>query len=270
MLGQRILTALLLIPLVLWAVFSLSPLAFVISSLVVFVFAALEWAQLCQFKSMQKSIFLVGFLLFCALIYWVNHLGSLLIGTLLWLAPLYWVSTYKGHPPYILQLKFMKALFGIFILAFAWQGLCFIRNAQGPWWLILLFVLVWACDTFAYFVGRKWGKMPLLSEVSPNKTIEGFLGGVFGTLTLSCLIYIAFVKSNLSMSLPFIVWLSISYVTILLTVLGDLFESLVKRLVNVKDSGRILPGHGGILDRIDSLVAALPFYALSLAWTASG
>jgi phosphatidate cytidylyltransferase len=141
------------------------------------------------------------------------------------------------------------------------------RLPAGSMWIIMLFILVWSADTFAYFIGKKWGHKSLAPLISPKKTVAGFWGGLLGALLLSLVVFVLLKNfTNKIFFPPLIVWISIAYITILLAILGDLFESLVKRLTGVKDSGKLLPGHGGVLDRLDSLVGALPFYALSLAW----
>jgi phosphatidate cytidylyltransferase len=130
--------------------------------------------------------------------------------------------------------------------------------SASPWWLMYLFGLVWVADSGAYFTGKFLGKHKLIPDVSPNKTIEGLLGGLVLTLIL-----IAAVAHHQQLeSTKLIVFVALSIVTVLASVLGDLFESLLKRKANIKDSGSLLPGHGGVLDRIDSILAAAPIFAL--------
>ncbi len=193
----------------------------------------------------------------------------LLAGALFWCLAAYWILNYKATVPLLLQSEGIKALIGLIVLSSGAFALCSLQKLTlGPLWIILLFSLVWGADTFAYFMGRKWGKTPLAPQISPKKTLAGFWGGLVGTLFCAMMIFLAlktqsFAKGHL---MPFSAWISIAYITLLLCVLGDLFESWVKRLAGVKDSGRLLPGHGGILDRIDSLLAALPFYTLAIVW----
>lgn len=128
----------------------------------------------------------------------------------------------------------------------------------SPAHLLYAMLLVWVADSMAYFVGRKWGKTKFIPHVSPNKSTEGLLAGAgFGALV--AFILSAYLAPDARMAL---VWVSV--VAILASVLGDLFESMLKRIAGVKDSGRILPGHGGVLDRIDGLLCAMPIFAL--AW----
>ena len=123
-----------------------------------------------------------------------------------------------------------------------------------------MFVLVWCADSGAYFVGRKLGKRKMSPHVSPNKSVEGLYGG----LATGCLVVLGVsfgLLKNWS-SLAIVLFLGLSLLTIVMSVFGDLFESMMKRHAGIKDSGRILPGHGGVLDRIDSQLSAMPIFAL--------
>ena len=121
------------------------------------------------------------------------------------------------------------------------------------------FILIWFNDSFAYFVGKKFGKQKLFYSISPHKTVEGFLGGLF-FCCLSASLVSRFVNNTLSTS----EWLMIAVIISVFGTLGDLIESKFKRVSNVKDSGRIIPGHGGMLDRLDSIIFASPYIYLFL------
>ena len=151
---------------------------------------------------------------------------------------------------------------GLLVLLPCWASVNFIRNQDdsGLAMLLFLFVLVWGADSTAYFVGKKWGKTKLAQSVSPGKTVEG-LGGAL----LFAVIFSLAVFSANAVSLSFWPWgIALSVITVLFSVVGDLFESVMKRQIGVKDSGVLFPGHGGLLDRIDSLTAAAPLFALGL------
>lgn len=126
------------------------------------------------------------------------------------------------------------------------------RNV-GLEFIIFALLLVWTTDSGAYFIGRKMGKKKLWPEISPNKTVEGFVGGVITAVVFACIMQLVFPISSS--------WLLLVVITVIASIfgqLGDLVESAIKRHYAVKDSGNILPGHGGILDRFDSLIFVLP------------
>lgn len=122
--------------------------------------------------------------------------------------------------------------------------------------IISIFIIVWTNDTFAYLIGKKFGRRKLFEKVSPKKTIEGFIGGLFGALIAGVLISIYFIDMNILNMLIFATIISV------FGSIGDLIESKFKRNANVKDSGKIMPGHGGMLDRLDSVIFAVPFIVL--------
>ncbi|MBF7687165.1 phosphatidate cytidylyltransferase [Acinetobacter rathckeae] len=132
----------------------------------------------------------------------------------------------------------------------------------SAWWLMYLFLLVWTADSGAYFVGRKLGKRPMVPHVSPKKTIEGLCGGLLTSLIIIVVVQSIYLDHlNLRQHSAFLL---LSLLTVLASVLGDLIESMLKRRAGVKDSGTLLPGHGGILDRIDSLLTAAPVFAAGI------
>ncbi len=129
-------------------------------------------------------------------------------------------------------------------------------NVYNPKTIIAIFVLIWANDTFAFVVGKTIGKHKLFERVSPKKTIEGFVGGLIFAIFFSILIAKYFIFE------PIVLWVGISFMVSIFGTLGDLVESKFKRLAGVKDSGKIMPGHGGILDRLDSIIFVAPFVFL--------
>ncbi len=268
MLLKRMITALILIPIVLGAVVYFPAFYFSLLAALVMGWGAYEWAMLCELDTFKASLYVVAFFIVCALLGWCQCHSLLLLGAAFWLLPSYWILTYRDRAPQILMYSHAKAVMGLVVLCTAWYGLSVIKALpRGEVWIISLLILVWACDSFAFFVGRRFGKQPLALKISPKKTIEGFYGCLIGTLVLGILMYFSLSQTGFRTYLiPFSAWISLCYITILLAVVGDLFESLLKRLCGVKDSGELLPGHGGMLDRIDSLIAVLPVFALSLVW----
>jgi phosphatidate cytidylyltransferase len=151
----------------------------------------------------------------------------------------------------------------------AWCALAVIHSSEphGHRWLLLALLLVWAADSGAYFAGRKFGGKwfagrKLAPRISPNKTLEGLAGGV--ALAMLVAVVGALVIGTPAAQLPAVALVALF--TVLFSVAGDLFESLLKRHVGMKDSGHLIPGHGGVLDRIDSVLAALPVFALGKIW----
>jgi len=135
-------------------------------------------------------------------------------------------------------------------------------RATSPWLLLGIMALVWVADVAAYFAGRRFGKNKLAPSISPGKTWEGVLGAVLG---VSLFVALAGCFSGLVHGYPnFLMLIFVSWLWVALSVIGDLFESAVKRQAGVKDSGALLPGHGGMLDRIDALTSTLPMAALAL------
>jgi len=131
------------------------------------------------------------------------------------------------------------------------------KNGYNPKILISILILIWANDTFAYLVGKKIGKKKLFPSVSPKKTIEGFIGGMFFTIISSVLLSKFYIESNI-----LYIWVIIAIIVSVFSTLGDLIQSKFKRVAGIKDSGKIMPGHGGILDRLDSIIFVIPFINL--------
>ena len=167
----------------------------------------------------------------------------------------------KRSPAGILKMALttgQKKWLGGFVLVLAWMFFVRLRVLFGPEMTMYLLILVWAADISAYFVGKKYGKSKLSPEISPGKTIAGFYGALLSAVL--CGIVLSLIYAFPLMNASDMILLSV--LTVLISVYGDLFFSVVKRQSGVKESGSILPGHGGILDRIDSMIAAVPvFYA---------
>ena len=176
---------------------------------------------------------------------------------LTWLGSIYWV---KNFPESDSWYNGSLNLIG-FILVSAAVTALYATWHSSPWWLMYLFLLGWGADSGAYFVGRKFGKNKLAPNVSPNKSVEGLYGGIATTIII--MFVVQYFYLNLT-ALQLILFLILSLITVFASVLGDLFESMVKRRAGIKDSGRVLPGHGGVLDRIDSLLAAAPVFAAGI------
>ncbi len=284
MLKQRLATASVLIPLALGAIFLLPLYWFAWASLIVLVMAAWEWSPLMGIHRVA------GRLLYCAGV-------AGLIGLTAWLIPLEQIWTAEGlseaylYPviigcvwwaaSFVLVCNFPRsrciwaksrafvALIGVFMLVPAWSALMGLRALHyntdthfGSWVVLFIFSLVWAADVGAYFSGKRFGKHKLMPEVSPSKTKEGFLGGLAlaSVVMITVAYYLEIPRDTLT------AFFLVSILTVVLSVIGDLNESMFKRCAGVKDSGSLLPGHGGLLDRIDSLTSALPVFLLGYLW----
>jgi phosphatidate cytidylyltransferase len=267
MLKQRVLTALILIPLFLTLLFKLSPYWFENFTTVVVMFAAWEWSRLMGIKPFALRLCFPVFIQAIVAFPWATlgiHVTGyfLLIGFVWWLIALILVARYpKGATRWGASMV-LRGLMGCFVLVPTWFALNYIRDTNvygadnGISVLLFLFVLIWGADSGAYFVGKKWGKNKLAPEVSPGKTLQGMLGALLTTVIISPFFLYIVPEANL-----FAVIL-LGLITVLFSILGDLFESMLKRNVGIKDSGQLFPGHGGLLDRIDSLTAAAPIFAL--------
>lgn len=277
MLIQRILTAIVLIPLVIIALF-FAPLS-IFSYLIIAVcaLATWEWSHfLGMVEKTQKAIFMVLIISLLTLLYLIPidlslkgklYTYIICLSIVWWLIALLLVISYPQSAKYWSKSILIKLLFALFTLIPFYISMLELRSINydidrytGAVWLLYVFVLVWATDTGAYFAGRAIGKHKLAVKVSPGKTIEGFIGGVSLAILVCILVYLTGY-----FAISFINFLISSLLAILVSVLGDLTESMFKREAGIKDSGNLIPGHGGILDRIDSLTAAVPvFTALSL------
>ncbi len=269
MLKQRVVTAIVIAAVFFSALFFSSPYSFSLMTAVVVVYAAWEWSNLAGFSHrLVRLIYALGLaLLLIASGYMLGLSESssldLAAGKTLmaWLAPwwaiaLLWV---QGYPSSALLWgsRWVRGLMGYLVLMPAWLAMVILIHAHQGEWLIMIVVLIVAfADIGAYFSGRAFGKHKLATNVSPKKTWEGLVGGVVANLIFVALLLLALNVDQWPMLLGLVM------ITVLASVLGDLLESMVKRHRGIKDSGNILPGHGGILDRLDSLTAALPLFTL--------
>ncbi|MFL4558822.1 phosphatidate cytidylyltransferase [Yersinia kristensenii] len=275
MLKYRLITALILIPVVIGALFLLPPVGFAIVTLVVSMLAAWEWGQLAGFASRSQRIWLAilcGFLLVLMLLslpayQHSAHLPQVSVPLWLsmgwWIAALLLVLTYPRSAVVWRDSRLLRIGFGILtIVPFFW-GMVALRQYGyeqdhniGAWWLLYVMLLVWGADSGAYMFGKLFGKHKLAPKVSPGKTWEGLIGGLLTSALISWLFGRYAPLDIIPEKL-----LICSVVAALASVLGDLTESMFKREAGIKDSGHLIPGHGGILDRIDSLTAAVPVFA---------
>jgi phosphatidate cytidylyltransferase len=187
-----------------------------------------------------------------------------LIGAVWWLFALIWLARFDFASKDDRLSCAVKLLAGSLSAIPAWAALCWLHASQphGPGWALFAVAIVWAADSGAYFVGVRFGKRKLAPRISPGKSWEGLFGGLATTMLLAVAVTPAFGLAW--SSLPSLLLLTV--VTALFSVAGDLFESLLKRHAGAKDSSDLIPGHGGLLDRLDSILAALPVFVVGKEW----
>ena len=268
MLRTRVLTALVIAPLAFALVFMTSPGRFGL------IFAGLMMVGSWEFRKLaglQGNIAGTALLLIQALILYLlfqsrsaiqAHAVALLTAAcLVWLLMFVRLVIFRPGATIDFQYRIVSFACALASLSFTWIAMYYLASLEsGPWWILLLFLVIWSADTGAYFVGRAFGKRKLAEHISPSKTMAGFGGG----LVSAALVAVIAVQFMPQINAPALSIAFLAVVTALVSVGGDLFISLHKRTTGIKDSGRILPGHGGILDRTDSLLAGAPFFALGL------
>lgn len=224
--------------------------------------AAWEWANLAGFHNNCIRLgyaSIVGLLCLLMGAYKVSPVYWLVAAVLWWCLAFVMVRQYSYSQDWNLG-KLSKLFLGIMTLLPSWIAMVTLKNNFGGLPILLLLSLVWASDVGAYFIGKQFGQHKLAEQVSPKKTIEGLFGGIIFSVCIAIIVGL-YLNFSFGKGLALI---ALSIIISLISALGDLLESLFKRECGVKDSGHILPGHGGILDRIDSLTAALPLFALAL------
>jgi phosphatidate cytidylyltransferase len=263
-LKQRIITAIFLIA-ILFAALYILPIEYFSSVVGVFVLlAAWEWTALC---GMKNSLLRIAYLLFLSLLYLsINQLPLLDVLTMMsgmavfwWMWSIVWLIRFQRQVKSFERNTWVFGLIGLLVLLPFWFAVVMLNlapklNPQAGQLLLFVVLLVALSDTSAYFVGKRFGTLKLASRISPGKSWEGLLGAVF-CVSLCVLPLAQVLQVQIFSRLEL---MGIGLIIVIAGVVGDLFESLVKRLAGVKDSGKILPGHGGILDRIDAYTAALP------------
>jgi len=277
----RLLTIAILLPLFVWSVLVLPERLFAALVAFVVLIAAWEWTTLMRLETLVHRVaylaLMLAVMMSCA---WLATIPAMRQAILVaavtwWSGSLLLIRAYESDPRYLQWLAgnagigrfragWLLGILGIVVLVPAWLSLVILRSgtAPGSAFVLLLLTLVWTADSAAYVVGKRWGKRKIAPHVSPGKTWAGIYGGIIAAAITAAIagqwIGVGW-RTQVSLVL-------LGVVTVLFSVVGDLFESLVKRIAGVKDSGHLLPGHGGMLDRIDSMTAAAPLFALGLLW----
>ncbi len=249
------------------AVLFLLPLAGVAVAFgVVAAVAAWEWAGLMKIDAAGRVFYAVLMAAFCWQIYVLGPSGYVLswvAASIFWLGlAVPWLRgrwTTAGN-------DFVGYGLGILLIVSTWAALVALHS-RGPWVLMAVMAVAWVSDIAAYFAGRTWGRRKLAPGISPGKTWEGVAGALVGVAIYGVVVGAASGEMSSASPLALLSGVAALLLLTVLGIVGDLFESLLKRQAGIKDSSGILPGHGGLLDRIDSLMAILPPAALLLHWS---
>ena len=260
--SRRIVTAGILASIVVASLFLLPSSWFFVFLLFFAAVAAIEWSRLCGIQNLPAICVCIASIVAISLaLYNFREYAVMIhvIGTLLWVAVIASLIVAKSNE----RRKSTCVACSVFILPLAFFAIVDIhaRSDNGAWWILGLFVIVWVADIAAFYTGRRFGQRKLAPRISPGKTVEGLKGAVFAVIACALASGTVIWPERYSQIL---LWMGISVVVALFSVAGDLFISRNKRLAGVKDSGTLLPGHGGILDRIDSMLAAAPVFSLGI------
>ncbi|MEK7347015.1 MAG: phosphatidate cytidylyltransferase [Pseudomonadota bacterium] len=281
MLKQRVITALALLALLLPALFATNPWPFMGLTVVLIAAGAWEWGRLNGMPAGAAWAGAALSLLACGVAEqwgWVQHTPPLvwLLAGAMWVLLGAWMIQ-RGVPGWGLWPRGARWLAGLLLLILAWVAMAQ-AHQRGVNFLLSVLVLVWAADVFAYFFGRAWGgrwiKTKLAASISPGKSWEGVLGGMLGVF----LVAVTWAEVDRRWALPGLSFYSLLFAKgwfvalpallfmSAMSVVGDLVESLVKRSAGMKDSSGLLPGHGGVLDRVDALLPTLPLAMMLVFW----
>jgi phosphatidate cytidylyltransferase len=266
MLRARVVTALVMLVVLGGVIFLLPPPAVAAAFGLIAALAAWEWAGLMRIDAPGRVMYAGVIALFCWQTYILGESGFLLFwsaAAAFWLlAAVVWLRyrwTMVGN-------DFLGYALGLILIVAAWAALVSL-HARGPWLLLAVMGTAWVADIAAYAAGRACGRHKLAPSISPGKTWEGVAGATIAVLAYGFALAASVGALAESSALRLLLAVLLLVLLTAISVIGDLFESLVKRQAGVKDSSNLLPGHGGILDRIDSLLALLPVAALALYWS---
>lgn len=261
MLLPRIFSAIVMAVLFICAVFVLEQTSFMLAMGAVVLVAGWEWARL---SGVQSALARIAFAIVIGLLCFATHtLGwqkeILYVAPVVWLTALYWVVCYPRQK--LWRFNISRLILGVLVLTTTWSSMVVLKESNNfVVWVLLLMGLIWGADSGAYFSGKAFGKKKLAPKVSPGKSWEGVVGGVvftqIGVALFSYLVGFSFGAWG--------ILVVIGLITVFVSVLGDLMESLLKRHESMKDSSHLIPGHGGVMDRVDSLTAAAPIFVLLL------
>lgn len=265
MLKQRFLTALVLVPLVILAIFKLANPYFALVMGLVVMLGAWEWSNFIPLKKLPARLGMVAMTAILVYLLYTkgtdaSRQGVIGLSVAWWVLCFYLLAVFPFAETHWMKKTLARSVIGIVVLLGTFTGMVLLHKLYGPQYILYLMILIWTADSGAYFAGRRFGKRKLNAQVSPGKSWEGVWGAMAMTLLVT-LIASYGLGIGARFPLPFIV---LSIIVVIVSIVGDLAESMFKRMVDIKDSGQLLPGHGGILDRIDSLTSAAPVFVAGL------
>ncbi len=272
--AQRIITAAVLAPLVVASLLFLKTPYVAALAAGIFLLGLWEWSRLVGIdEPLRRAMYVMANIAVMAALAWGGRplFGAIaLAGVVWWLFATLWLARPDFGRNGSSWARSLKLAAGTLSIIPAWCALILLHagnpdahgDPNGPRWALLGLVMVWAADSCAYFVGVRWGKRKLVPKISPGKTWMGLWGGVIGAMAVG--VAGASLVGVQPKQLPSMAVLAL--LTVTASVIGDLFESLMKRHSGYKDSGTLIPGHGGVLDRIDSMLAALPVLLIAKGW----
>ncbi|HZP91514.1 MAG TPA: phosphatidate cytidylyltransferase [Burkholderiales bacterium] len=268
MLKQRLITVAVALPLLLALMFFAPNLLWGAALGIPFGVAAVEWGRLCQLSRTGLAGFALAVAFSCAALLWLHvfrakwaeraEIAHVLYGAAL----LFWTVVVPGWLYFGWKVRHKLLLLGAgwLVLVPSWLAVTALQSV--PVVLLLTLGVVWISDTAAYFIGGRFGRHKLAPQISPGKTVEGLLGAY--AVVVAYAAAVSFLFEGEAAAAERVATMIFALLMTTFSVLGDLFESWIKRMAGAKDSGQLLPGHGGVLDRIDSITAAMPFAALYL------
>jgi phosphatidate cytidylyltransferase len=268
-LKTRLVSAAIMVPLVVCGVLYLPTAGVALALALVISVGLWEWGAMIPLSSMAARIaYPVGVAALMALA-WTVPLDRVLVPLLLlaviwWLTALYWLVRPGFGEQSTRAVRVLKGCAGVLVMLPCWASFVTLhaRQDHGPLITLALLVMVWLADSGAYFAGRRWGRTRLAPVISPGKTWEGVLGGIVAS-AIAVLMAGYWYSRSFEWTLTLV---SVALLAVMFSIVGDLLESLMKRQAGIKDSGSIIPGHGGVLDRIDSLTAAAPMLLAGMLW----
>ncbi len=265
---QRVITALLITPAAIALVLLLPPPGFVLLVGGLSLFALWEWTRLSGLRDRRIRACLLALILLLMIVLWVNRTTPafrlmIVIGCAWWFVALAWLKRFTFAASPTRENTAIKLIAGGLTVIPAWAAIVYINGSPvyGSWWSLFALALSWSADTFAYLAGSRWGRRKLAPNISPGKTVAGVYGALAGTAVVA--VICGWLLGVAALKLPLFVVLAL--VCVGFSIVGDLFESLIKRHAGVKDSGALFPGHGGVFDRLDSAFAVLPIFAVGKA-----